>query len=267
MLSNDMTGAAGSAAEIDVHHVESEFQHGAQQIHVLVPDNYRDSRDALRVLYALPVEKSGRYRNGHPLDVLREMGAHNRHELLIVFMTMEEEPWFVDHPVERKIRQASYMHEFVVPFIDENYRTVSEPESRFLIGFSKGGWGAYSLIFTRPDIYGFAAAWDAPFLAEDFIFEMETVIGNAAQLTAYRPDLVALTSGRRFRDRRRLVLAGENMFGKRVPPAVGDSHVAEMHRVLRENGIKHSYLEKIASPHRFDRVWMQPVLSALMDIV
>lgn len=255
-----------SSAAIAIHRVETEFQNGEQEIHVLVPDDYRYSGASHQVLYVLPVEKSGRYRSGYPLDVLRDMDAHNRYGLLIVFMTMQEEPWFVDHAVDPNIRQAIYMHEFVVPFVDRHYRTTREPDSRFLLGFSKGGWGAYSLIFSRPDVYGFAAAWDAPFLTDHFVYEMEAVFGSAEQLLSCRPDLVARNLQCDFRDRTRLVLAGENYFGKHVPPAVGDSHVLEMHRVLQKEGVRHAYLEQLDCPHTFNSMWMEPVLSVLMGL-
>lgn len=261
-----VTDSPDSPPGIEIHHVESEFQNGEQQIHVLVPDDYNSSNCELRVLYVLPVEKFGRYRNGYPLDVLRKMDAHNRHGLLIVFMTMQEEPWFVDHALDRKIRQASYMHEFVVPYIDRNYRTVKVPDGRFLLSFSKGGWAAYSLIFSQPDLYGFAAAWDAPFLLDKFQFEMEAVFGTTEQLTLCRPDLAARNVQGNFRDQRRLVLAGENYFGTIVPSATGSSHVREMHRVLHKEGIQHSYLEKIDCIHTFNPAWMEPTLSALMAL-
>lgn len=260
------TPTPDSSAGIAIHHVDSEFQNGMQQIHVLSPDNYHCLDSDMNVLYVLPVDKSGGSKSGYPLDVLYEMDAHNRYGMLIVFMTVQEEPWFADHPADRKIWQASYMHDFVVPFIDRNYRTVNKANGRFLMGFSKGGWGAYSMIFSRPDIYGFAAAWDAPFLADQLIYEMNAVLGDAAQLALYRPDLAVQRLEREFRDRRRLVLAGENYFGKLVPPAVGTSHILEMHRMLHEAGIQHSYIEDIGCPHTFNCGWMDPVLSALMEL-
>lgn len=266
MSSQELVSPEGPSTGIVIHHVESEFQSGGQQIHVLVPNNYGYSDSEHRVLYVLPVEKSGGCRRGYPLDVLRHMDAHNRYGLLIVFMTIEEEPWFVDHAVDRKVHQASYLHEFVVPYVDRNYRTVRDPDSRFLIGFSKSGWGAYSLIFLRQDMYGFAAAWDAPFLVDRFIYEMEAAIGTTAQLTSCRPDLAVRSLHSSFRDQSRLVLAGENSFGNLVPPPVGDSHVIEMHRVLQKEGIQHTYLEEIGCPHTFNRAWMEPTLSALMDL-
>ena len=262
----DMAQPGDVSTAIAIHHVESEFQSGKQQIHVLAPDDYQYSDSDYRVLYVLPVEKSGGCRRGYPLDVLRQMDAHNRYGLLIVFMTTREEPWFADHAVDRSVHQASYLHEFVVPYIDRNYRTVKDPESRFLFGFSKSGWGAYSLIFSRPDMYGFAAAWDAPFLVDHFVYEMEAAIGTTAQLTSCRPDLAVRGLHSSFRDRSRLVLAGGNSFGKLVPPPVGDCHVMAMHRILQKAGVRHRYLEKIDCPHTFNRAWMEPTLSALMNL-
>ena len=34
------------------------------------------------------------------------------------------------------------------------------------IGFSKSGWGAFSLLLRHPEVFGRAAAWDAPLMLE-----------------------------------------------------------------------------------------------------
>ena len=38
------------------------------------------------------------------------------------------------------------------------------PAGRLLLGFSKSGWGAFSLLLRHPDVFGRAAAWDAPLM-------------------------------------------------------------------------------------------------------
>ena len=41
-----------------------------------------------------------------------------------------------------------------------------EPHARLLLGFSKSGWGAFSLLLRYPERFGKAAAWDAPLMQE-----------------------------------------------------------------------------------------------------
>ena len=70
---------------------------------------------------------------------------------------------FVD-PVVR--REEYGMHEgyrrFVteelVPFIDKNYRTLTEPKERAVMGSSRGGLAAADLAYSHPEIFGNAAA-------------------------------------------------------------------------------------------------------------
>ena len=47
----------------------------------------------------------------------------------------------------------TYMTEEVVDFVDSNYRTIPQRESRAIGGGSMGGQGAATLAFSRPDVY------------------------------------------------------------------------------------------------------------------
>lgn len=47
----------------------------------------------------------------------------------------------------------------LVPLVDAEYRTVAEPESRGLAGFSMGGAGSVWLSLRHPDLFGFAGSW------------------------------------------------------------------------------------------------------------
>ncbi len=51
-----------------------------------------------------------------------------------------------------------FMTEELVPFIDESYRTLPEPNERAILGASRGGLAAANLAYSHPEIFGFAAA-------------------------------------------------------------------------------------------------------------
>jgi hypothetical protein len=74
---------------IRVHTVETLYQSGRQEIHVLLPDSYRKDK-SYRVVYVLPVEKGFEQRYGYGLGVLKAMNAHNKHDLIIVQMGFEK---------------------------------------------------------------------------------------------------------------------------------------------------------------------------------
>ncbi len=201
------------AADIEIHLIQSEYQNGEQQIRVLLPDNY--SRDhSYRVLYVLPVEKGFETEFGFGLDVLQKMDAHNRYNLIIVQMGFEKEPWFGDHATDPQVRQASYMKEFVIPFIEKRYSTLGTSGGRLLLGFSKSGWGAFSLIMTYPEFFGYAAAWDAPMMFNRFYFGMESIYGTIEQLKRFQFDQLAPKQKAFFSEKTRLVLTGEKLWGK-----------------------------------------------------
>ncbi|MHC4206457.1 MAG: alpha/beta hydrolase-fold protein, partial [Planctomycetota bacterium] len=225
---------------VKIHTVETQYQNGEQEIHVLLPDDYKEGK-LYHVLYLLPVEKGFNQRYGYGLGVLKEMNAHNKYDIIIVQMGFEKEPWYGDHASNPRIRQASYLKEFIIPFIEKHYSAKDAPEGRLLMGFSKSGWGAFSLILTYPEFFGYAASWDAPMFFDRFHYSMEQVYGTLEQLNAYRPDLLVSGQKKHFQKKARLVLTGEMDWGRSVPAFNGGSHTVEMQKLLEKEGIKHIF--------------------------
>lgn len=267
VMSNPVTveGAAGAAGpeqlaalpqdtgKIMTHAFETEYQTGKQEIHVLLPDGYREDRK-YRVLYVLPVEYGFRASFGYPLEIFRRMNAHNRYDLIIVQMGFAIEPWFGDHASNPKARQASYLKEFVVPFIEKTYSTPGTPEGRFLIGFSKSGFGSFSLIAAEPEFYGYAASWDGIW-PDAFTYGNENVFGTLEQYARFRPDLLFPKQKKLFQGKTRLVLAGYDQYNAKG-----------MHALLEKEGIPHYYDNEIRCPHIWTEDWMGPTLRALMSL-
>jgi hypothetical protein len=253
------------SAFIDTHRVATPYLYGEQEIRVLLPDKYDESK-RYRVLYVLPVEAGFGRNSGNAIGELQEMNAHNLYDLILVQMGFEKEPWFGDHISDPRTRQASYLKEFLVPFIESKYSTLEAPEGRLLFGFSKSGWGAFSLIMTYPEFFGYAAAWDAPLLLNDFHYGMREVYGDTKQLARYRPDLLIPQRSAFFQQETRLVLTGEQAWGNAIPAPGGSGHTLEAHKMLENHNIKHFFDRTIWAPHRWHKVWMYPTLSALMRI-
>jgi hypothetical protein len=44
---------------------------------------------------------------------------------------------------------------------------IKKPEGRLLVGYSKSGCGAMTLLLRYPEIFGKAAVWDAPLMYDD----------------------------------------------------------------------------------------------------
>lgn len=249
------------AQNMKSHTVESPFQPGPQEIKVLLPDGY-DERKSYRVLYLLPVGAGP----GSALRVFQNLDIPNRHGLIVAEMTFALTPWYGDHPTDPQIRQESYLRDFVVPFMETHYAAMRSPEGRLLFGFSKSGWGAFTLILRNPEVFGYAASWDAPYFLTDFHYGMDRIFGTEEQLKEYRPDLLAVRQKRHFQNRTRLVLGGENKWGMLIPTPAGGSHTKEMHELLVANSILHVYRPDLNAIHSWKEEWIGPMVVELMAL-
>ena len=143
------------------HTVRSPYQAGTTKIRVLLPDAF-DKSQRYRVLYVLPVEALDGQRWGNGLKTIRKAGLHNRHKLVCVAPTFSHLPWYADHPSDPMIRQESYLTRVVLPLVEKNYPVIPGRAGRLLVGFSKSGWGAFTLLLRNPEVFAAAAAFDAP---------------------------------------------------------------------------------------------------------
>ncbi|WP_272721561.1 hypothetical protein, partial [Leclercia adecarboxylata] len=127
------------------HAVDSEYQARPTEIRVLLPDQL-DRAKKHPVLYVLPVEAAREAKYGDGLAEVKRGDLHNKHGLICVAPTFAHLPWYADHPTDKTIRQETYFVKVVVPFIDRAYPSLATGEGRLLLGFSKSGWGAWSLL-------------------------------------------------------------------------------------------------------------------------
>lgn len=147
------------------HDVSSEWQVEATAIRVLTPHDIRPDR-RYRVLYVLPVESRLTTRWGDSITETIKHDLHNKHQLICVFPTFADLPWYADHPTDRQLRQETYLLREVVPLIEAEYPARTDVSGRLLVGFSKSGWGAWSLLLRNPQFFGRAAAFDAPMMMD-----------------------------------------------------------------------------------------------------
>jgi len=235
--------------------VKSPYQAGEVLVRILVPEKLEPPA-ARRVVFVLPVEAGLGTRFGDGLQAIRRLDAHNRLGFLAVAPTFSDWPWYADHPADAALRQESHMLRVVVPLIARLYP--HEPMRRGLLGFSKSGWGAFNLLLRNPDAFGAAVAWDAPMMADGFIFEMGRVVGTRENLENYRvPRLLAEKRGA-VRRAKRLGLFGHNLFR---------DHAQGAHALMEKLGIPHDYADGPRLPHRWDSGWLEPALRSLCAIL
>ena len=160
---NEPDVSAGTKADEGwfVHRLMSDFQAGPTEIKVLLPDRMEAGK-RYPVLYVLPVEANNEHHYGDGLAEIKRCDIHNKHNLICVAPTFAHLPWYADHPTDKSIRQESYFVKEVVPLVERLYPARAERTGRWLLGFSKSGWGAWSLLARHPDVFDRAAAWDTP---------------------------------------------------------------------------------------------------------
>lgn len=249
----------------------SPFASGTNTLEVLLPDHF-DPAKKYSVLYVLPVEGRGVNHYGNGLAVIRKLDAHNRHDLIVAAPSFGVPPWFGNHAADPGRRYEDYLVKDVIPFIESRFPTPGTPEGRLLLGFSKSGWGAFTLILRNPDVFGYAASWDAPLMITEKqfgVWQTDQNFGTSEAMAQFLPTVLLRERGGPFREKARLVLAGKNLFGtmsdKRFPYE-GPSHTEAAHALMEQLGVKHLYAPDVAAPHSWNPKWVGPVLEKLMQI-
>jgi len=240
-----------------VHTVRCAYQSGETKIRVLLPDRLEPKR-RWPVVYVLPVEAGDGRHYGVGLDVVRNHDLHNKHAAIFVAPTFSDVPWYADHPTNLGIRQESYFLKVVVPAIEKDYPARADRDGRWLLGFSKSGWGAWSLLLRHPDVFGRAAAWDAP-LAETVPrnFGMGPIFGTQDNFERYRIETLLRREGPRLGKKPRLVLVGYGNFRPQ--------HV-RVHEEMLQWGVPHIYRDGPERKHHWDGGWLPEAMELLAGL-
>lgn len=260
VLSDEAVVSEGVRDErgVVVHHVTSPFQAGTTSIQVLVPDA-SDRCEPMRVLYLLPVEAWDGRKWGDALEEVRNNRLHTRHQLLCVYPTFSHLPWYADHPVDLEIRQERYLLEVVMPFVEQHYhvniKNQAEQPIRLLVGFSKSGWGAFSLILRHPELFQRAAAWDAPLMQEQpNRFGMGPIFGARENFRRYQISELLAKPAATFLESPRLIHLGYANFRE---------HHRRAERLMNDNKVQHIYHDGPQRRHHWNSGWLEAAIDLL----
>ncbi len=252
------------------YQVAGPYLNGRNAVEVLLPDGF-DPNQPHRVLYVLPVEPGVGGRYGDGLVEVRKTGLHNRARLICVAPAFPTTPWYMDHAEDARQRHESHLLKVVVPLMDARYPTVAKPEGRLLLGFSKSGWGAFTLLLRHPDVFGAAASWDAPLMLLDDDwqrFGVGRAAGTIENFRRYQPRRLLVERADGFRQRTRFALLGYKSFGPNGGPAYAGAHTHTRwaHDTMTRLGIRHVYNNEVVVSHAWDGGWVGPALAALLSI-
>jgi len=238
--------------------VTSEYLKGPNAVEVLLPERLETGKRH-PVLYILPVERGTGGRWGSGIGEARRTNVHNTFGLVCVAPAFDSTPWYADHPTDPTVRHESYLLRVVLPLVEARHPVEKRPEGRLLVGFSKSGWGAFSLLLRHPDLFGRAAAWDAPMMEQaPTKFGMAEIFGSQENFERYRiTALVERQAGLLKEGPARLVLMGYGNF--RAPTEA-------MHRKMVALGIPHVYDNTTRHRHHWESGWFAGAVRRLMAL-
>lgn len=259
-IPNALFSARTRSGVYDYYLVETAYQRTGNNIRVLLPDDYNPLQE-YPVIYVLPVEKGNGRQFGDGMTSIYNHGLHRTTDAIFVQPTFSDTPWFVDHVSNSTIWQETYVRDVIVPFIEEQYSVIDGPDGRLLLGYSKSGYGAVSMLLRNQDYFGRAVAWDSPLAMSD--------PGSGWDF------LKVLGSRNHFRDNYQITnllqTEGLSLIGQ--PPRIflqGYSYSftradhAAVDALMTNLGIPHTYDPGVYRSHVWASGWLPGAVDALM---
>lgn len=257
---NNFTSTAINSNSIDeqisVYTLKTPYQNSDTSIYVLLPDK-KAPNQKYSALYILPVNPGPQA----ALTALKEaqrLTIQNRYNLICVSPAFEKMPWYADHPFDKHIRQESYFINTVVPFVDKSFPVKKKAENRFLLGYSKSGWGAWSLLLRHPKMFGCAASWDAPLMMDKIgKYLTSDIFGTQENFEQYRITNLLQNSAANLRQKPiRLILLGHSFFGQ---------DDIQIDQLMNSFSIPHYWDHGSTLKHSWDSGWMENAVKIMMQ--
>lgn len=143
-----------STEEVDANIIDRPLQ-----IYITLPENYTESEGVLfPVLYLLHGGEGGASvwtTQGGEVESITQKAS------LITVMPEGGFSWYTDWVKSPKGKQnwESFHLYQLIPWIDQNFRTIASRKGRAIAGLSMGGFGAIHYAQERPDLFSFAASF------------------------------------------------------------------------------------------------------------
>ena len=223
---------------------------------MLIPDRLNKAT-RYPVVYVLPVEPGRVVGYGDGLLEVRKHDLHNAHAAIFVAPIFSVLPWYADHPTKTDLRQESYFLNVVLAAVEQTYPVSTMPKDRLLLGFSKSGWGAWTLLLRHPDRFGRAAAWDAPLMMKEVgKYGTGDVFGTQRNFEKYRIVDLLRTHAVQFSVGKRLILTGHGNFRQ---------HHQQAHELLEDLKIPHAFRDGLQRKHDWHSGWVPEAVRLLLD--
>jgi len=204
---------------------------------VLLPprDIPSDPSQRLPVLYWLPDNSTNPPNASLPTALVHDaIRRRALPPLLVVYVHQGASSWYADAPSGLSPASTIIAHE-LVPAVDRAFPTLADRRNRAIQGVGRGGFGAFLLALTQPDLFGSAAALDGRFPStNDFQTDpawkqafLDVFGSDPARLATNHPVALARTRAEQVRGRTSFRLAAE-----RGSPAAAET--ATLRNALRD---------------------------------
>jgi enterochelin esterase-like enzyme len=141
--------------------------------------------------------------------------------------------------------------------VEKTSPALAAPEGRLLLGFSKSGWGAWSLLLRHPKMFSRAAAWDAPLMMDRLgKYGTTEILGTQENFERYRIADLLCAGASRVNASPRLILTGYGNFRE---------HHEQTHKLLVELKIPHEYRDGPPRKHDWHSGWVAEAVELLVS--
>ena len=123
---------------------------------VIKPDTYSSQRDRYPVLYLLHGVGDDHMKWLSMVPDIKDYA--NIYNMIIVCPDGGTTGWYLDSPIDHKIKYETYISEELIYTIDNTYNTLADKSGRAITGLSMGGHGAFYLAFKHQNIWGAAGS-------------------------------------------------------------------------------------------------------------
>ncbi len=245
-----------TSSAVVVHRLESEYQSGPTTVSVVQPSTTEPGR-RYPVLYVLPVEAGAGKRWGDVVATAERLRVADRFGVIVVYPTFAQLPWYADHPTDAGVRQESHFLKVVVPFVERNSPALAERSGRLLLGFSKSGWGAFSLLLRHPEHFERAVAWDAPLtMNAPGRYGSGPIFGTPENFAKYQLTKLVADRAKTLGDELRLIHLGYDNFRE---------HHHRFERLLLEHSVPHVFQDGPKRRHHWESGWFEEAVRLVVS--
>ena len=237
-------------AKVDTVSVPSEAMKKELKVAVTFPEGYESSGKNYPVLYLLH-GGSGAFDDWHRKvtqpGLVPEMA--NKYDLIIVTPGVGPSSYYFDSPLLDSVQYATYITAELIPYVDQNFRTLAKKESRAISGLSMGGHGAIILSAKNPELFIAAGSMSGVMNIDTRMWEVGDGLKNMRR-EGQAMMLGPINYDAPFSKYTAVGLVQEmktNGLAMIIDCGVDDFLIStnrQLHKLLLENEVNHEYIER-----------------------